>query len=510
MTVSGGSPSPTPSPSLWPSVPPPDPLPAPGDDGGGLGFAGGTGMALEDEDSDSVLTAALTGAEALLAGFADVRGALQSLSYGEPAFTDASGPQGPLSAYAGQDVNAYTNADTGVANASPYTISNAIAPSTDGLAGAVSATTPSVPAGLFAAAVAGLNPDDDAVRASTTDTSGMLASNDPVPGGGPQAGNGPQQANTLSDATQSEITIDLDTSPPLAPNRFSTGWFEATPIDDDPPATPAAPQLLDGPSLLPSASPAVDDLNSMTWEDFAAKYNLSPPTSGASPTPDQAIPTSNLPALPQEPTAQPDKGFACGVMEGIGQQGPGLLGGIALGAAVGVLFGPWAVAGLGAFAIYNALSGFGDDAAKAVMEPNNEKAGEDAVGLAISAMTIVSAAAEAAPKPKGFSVAFETELPRLPDSRVGLPRSVSDARASHRATADAALAQAMKNSPEIRDALNKLWRQNPRNNWVWHHDPYRQGVMQLVPRYQHSWGTFEYDSMHYYGFGGYFIWGKYY
>jgi hypothetical protein len=34
--------------------------------------------------------------------------------------------------------------------------------------------------------------------------------------------------------------------------------------------------------------------------------------------------------------------------------------------------------------------------------------------------------------------------------------------------------------------------------------------MQLVPRYQHSWGTFEYDSMHYYGFGGYFIWGKYY
>lgn len=44
-------------------------------------------------------------------------------------------------------------------------------------------------------------------------------------------------------------------------------------------------------------------------------------------------------------------------------------------------------------------------------------------------------------------------------------------------------------------------------NWVWHHD-IGVGVMQLVPKYQHTVNSIFWETLHPYGVGGYSIWGK--
>jgi hypothetical protein len=44
-------------------------------------------------------------------------------------------------------------------------------------------------------------------------------------------------------------------------------------------------------------------------------------------------------------------------------------------------------------------------------------------------------------------------------------------------------------------------------NWVWHHD-ISEGVMQLVPKSQHTIGSSFWDILHPGGRGGFSIWGK--
>jgi hypothetical protein len=44
-------------------------------------------------------------------------------------------------------------------------------------------------------------------------------------------------------------------------------------------------------------------------------------------------------------------------------------------------------------------------------------------------------------------------------------------------------------------------------NWVWHHDM-ENGMMQLVPKYQHTVGSSFWSTLHPGGIGGFAIWGK--
>ncbi|WP_438037271.1 HNH endonuclease [Sorangium sp. So ce204] len=46
------------------------------------------------------------------------------------------------------------------------------------------------------------------------------------------------------------------------------------------------------------------------------------------------------------------------------------------------------------------------------------------------------------------------------------------------------------------------------SGWTWHHVPERPGVVQLVPRAQHTAGSGYYELMHPEGRGGFFLWGK--
>jgi len=45
------------------------------------------------------------------------------------------------------------------------------------------------------------------------------------------------------------------------------------------------------------------------------------------------------------------------------------------------------------------------------------------------------------------------------------------------------------------------------SNWVWHHDV-GAGVMQLVPKSQHTIGSSFWNTLHLGGRGGFSIWGK--
>jgi len=44
-------------------------------------------------------------------------------------------------------------------------------------------------------------------------------------------------------------------------------------------------------------------------------------------------------------------------------------------------------------------------------------------------------------------------------------------------------------------------------DWVWHHD-IGNGVMQLVPKTQHTTGSIFWDTLHPNGVGGMAIWGR--
>jgi hypothetical protein len=75
------------------------------------------------------------------------------------------------------------------------------------------------------------------------------------------------------------------------------------------------------------------------------------------------------------------------------------------------------------------------------------------------------------------------------------------------------LESAMKKDAEFAKTMEDLGISIPANrgtspaNWTWHHVPNQPGVMQLVPRSQHQWGSLEQPLLHPGGRGGFSIWG---
>jgi RHS repeat-associated protein len=112
-----------------------------------------------------------------------------------------------------------------------------------------------------------------------------------------------------------------------------------------------------------------------------------------------------------------------------------------------------------------------------------------------------------------YSVAFEMELKST--SYPGIKRS------KHFLEANEALEATMQADPDFATSMNNLGITIPRNasgniigespvNWVWHHDAFKPGGMQLVPKTQHPnttngifWSTLHPDRR-----GGFSRWGK--
>jgi len=76
----------------------------------------------------------------------------------------------------------------------------------------------------------------------------------------------------------------------------------------------------------------------------------------------------------------------------------------------------------------------------------------------------------------------------------------------------------MESDPQFQEAMKAqginlqrtptgLAPRTPPAGWTWHHAQ-EPGVMQLVPRTQHTPGSIFWDALHQNGKGGYSIWGK--
>ncbi|XXU81017.1 RHS repeat-associated core domain-containing protein [Sorangium sp. So ce1151] len=109
--------------------------------------------------------------------------------------------------------------------------------------------------------------------------------------------------------------------------------------------------------------------------------------------------------------------------------------------------------------------------------------------------------------PRGYSVAFETTIPK-----VG-----AGSRGAHFKAANEALLAAMKVSPDFGSRIEALGIKVPTSGagtalqrspaaWTWHHVPDRPGVMQLVPAAQHQGGPWQ-PLVHPNGVGGFKLWG---
>jgi len=116
----------------------------------------------------------------------------------------------------------------------------------------------------------------------------------------------------------------------------------------------------------------------------------------------------------------------------------------------------------------------------------------------------------AQPSGQFYSVAFETNL-----SEVSYP-GVS--RARHFQEANSALLNSMEKNAQFSQIIRQLGinlertptglaPRTPPAGWTWHHAK-EAGVMQLVPRNQHTPGSIFWDILHPGGQGGYSIWGQ--
>ena len=109
-----------------------------------------------------------------------------------------------------------------------------------------------------------------------------------------------------------------------------------------------------------------------------------------------------------------------------------------------------------------------------------------------------------------YSVAFETKLASNLYPGKGYY--------SHFKAANTSLSNAMASDAAFSGSMSKLGISIPRSatgnilgkspaNWVWHHDV-GAGVMQLVPKAQHTTGSMFWNTMHPGGVGGMSIWGR--
>lgn len=118
---------------------------------------------------------------------------------------------------------------------------------------------------------------------------------------------------------------------------------------------------------------------------------------------------------------------------------------------------------------------------------------------------------QAANTPNGsfYSVAFEAELPTS---------LYSKGYYSHFKSANTSLSNAIATDATFANSMSELGVSIPRSatgnilgkspsNWVWHHNV-NAGVMQLVPKVQHSAGSMFWNTLHPGGVGGMAIWGN--
>ncbi|MEG3792722.1 RHS repeat-associated core domain-containing protein, partial [Lysobacter sp. CCNWLW3] len=102
-----------------------------------------------------------------------------------------------------------------------------------------------------------------------------------------------------------------------------------------------------------------------------------------------------------------------------------------------------------------------------------------------------------------YSMPYETNI----------PNTGSGSRPVHNRDANAQLAQAMRSDPAFARMMEMLGVRLPArtgnspDGWSWHHVPGRPGVMQLVPRYQHTGSQWQ-SNFHPNGTGGYAEWGN--
>jgi len=109
-----------------------------------------------------------------------------------------------------------------------------------------------------------------------------------------------------------------------------------------------------------------------------------------------------------------------------------------------------------------------------------------------------------------YSVAFQTEL--KPTSYPGLSRGAHFQEANgnllRMMEGDAQFAQSIRGMGiDIERTATGLVPRSSPNGWTWHHNA-QSGVMQLVPRAQHTPGSIFWDTLHPGGQGGYSIWGQ--
>jgi hypothetical protein len=121
------------------------------------------------------------------------------------------------------------------------------------------------------------------------------------------------------------------------------------------------------------------------------------------------------------------------------------------------------------------------------------------------------AAAEGGATGAHYSVAFETKLATnlYPGKSYYM----------HFKAANTALSNAMASDADFANSMSKLGISipyasrgriilgNSPANWVWHHDV-GAGVIQLVPKAQHTTGSIFWNTMHPGGVGGMSIWGR--
>jgi RHS repeat-associated protein len=136
--------------------------------------------------------------------------------------------------------------------------------------------------------------------------------------------------------------------------------------------------------------------------------------------------------------------------------------------------------------------------------PNGQLAAVAAIGATLATPGGgVSKAKNAANGAHAYSVAFETTIPKL-----GL-----GTRPEHFKSANTALESALKNDSSFAQMATDLGISLPANrgtspaNWTWHHVSDQPGVLQLVPRDQHQWGSTQQSLLHPNGKGGFSIWG---
>ncbi|MEP6675853.1 MAG: HNH endonuclease [Ferruginibacter sp.] len=129
-------------------------------------------------------------------------------------------------------------------------------------------------------------------------------------------------------------------------------------------------------------------------------------------------------------------------------------------------------------------------------------------GAATNMGAEISTASKGTANGSYHSVAFETELPS---------NLYKNGYYQHFKQSNTALNNAMASDPAFANAMSELGIEIPRTpaggikgqspaGWSWHHEQ-AVGIMQLVPKIQHTPGSIYWNTLHPGGFGGMAVWG---